>query len=626
MVTVGLQVLRTPPQIITISDVGGQEIAYNCAQSPETWIFNRVTAPVGIRSDPCQNHRTKPPSHVKFSLLAIPLLLLAATGQASTYSQAAAHWVEQEFRQSTLTRQQQLDELAWFTQAAEPYRGITIRVVSERIDTHRYEANTLARAFEDITGIRVVHEITGEDDLVKKIQAQMATGLNIYDGYVNDTDFIGTHYRRGKTVALSDYIRGEGAAVTLPSLDLPDFIGLAFGTAPDGKLYQLPTQQFANLYWYRHDWFSRPELQRDFQALYGYPLGVPQNWAAYEDIAEFFSVHVQRIDGQRVWGHMDYGRTDPSLGWRISDAWLSMAGAGDPGLPNGTPVDDWGIRAEDCHPVGASVSRGGALDSPAAIYAVSKYVEWLERFAPPEAYALTFTSSSEWVAQGQVAQQIFWYTAYLPALTRPGSRVVDAEGRPLWRIAPSPRGRYWQPGMKSGYQDVGGWTFLRNTPSDRLAAAWLYAQFTVSKTVSLQKLLTTYTPIRASDIDSKAFGAIGPQLGGLVEFYRSNAHHAWTPSGANIPDYAALAEFWWRQVGRAVRGEASPEEVMTDLAKDMDAEMANLARDPELTCAPRLNDPEPRTHWLDREGAPKPQQDVRPQPVPLPYREAIDQW
>jgi glycerol transport system substrate-binding protein len=33
-------------------------------------------------------------------------------------------------------------------------------------------------------------------------------------------------------------------------------IGKSFGTGPDGKLYQLPDQQFANLYWFRYDWFT----------------------------------------------------------------------------------------------------------------------------------------------------------------------------------------------------------------------------------------------------------------------------------------------------------------------------------------------------------------------------------
>ena len=54
---------------------------------------------------------------------------------------------------------------------------------------------------------------------------------------------------------------------------------------------------------------------------------------------------------------------------------LSMAGAGSKGLPNGVPVDEWGIRMEpgSCNPVGANVSRGGATNGPAAVYAIRKW-------------------------------------------------------------------------------------------------------------------------------------------------------------------------------------------------------------------------------------------------------------
>ena len=69
--------------------------------------------------------------------------------------------------------------------------------------------------------------------------------------------------------------------------------------------------------------------------LYGYDLGVPLNWSAYEDIAEFFTNDVKTIDGKPIYGHMDYGKKDPSLGWRFTDAWLSMAGTADIGIPNG---------------------------------------------------------------------------------------------------------------------------------------------------------------------------------------------------------------------------------------------------------------------------------------------------
>ncbi|MGS0728035.1 ABC transporter substrate-binding protein, partial [Shewanella sp. 0m-11] len=319
--------------------------------------------------------------------------------------------------------------------------------------------------------------------------------------------------RQNYVVPLSDFIIGSGKKVTSPTIDLSDFIGLSFTASPGGKLYQLPDQQFVNLYWYRKDWFARPELKNLFSSLYGYELAVPQNWQAYEDIAEFFSEKVKVIDGKRIYGHMDYAKKHPSLGWRISDAWLSMAGVGDKGLPNGKPVDEWGIRVEDCHPIGASTSRGGALNSPAAVYAVEKYVDWL-KYAPPEAKELYFSQSLGWAAKGVIAQQIFWYSAGIENFVIPGSTLINEDGTPKWRVAPSPVGKYWQEGMKSGYQDAGAWTFLKSTPLERRQAAWLYAQFVVSKTVSLKKFLKGYTPVRLSDLESKQVTELAPYLGG----------------------------------------------------------------------------------------------------------------
>src|SRR5690606_26939261 len=147
---------------------------------------------------------------------------------------------------STLTRTEQEAEMAWFIRAAEPLRGMRIRVVSETIATHEYESQVLAPAFAKITGIEVVHDLIGEGDVVEGLQTQMQSGENIYDAYVNDSDLIGTHWRYQEARSLTDWMAGEGAAFTSPTLDLEDFIGLSFTTAPDGAVYQLPDQQFAN--------------------------------------------------------------------------------------------------------------------------------------------------------------------------------------------------------------------------------------------------------------------------------------------------------------------------------------------------------------------------------------------
>ena len=216
-------------------------------------------------------------------------LLLGLAGPAAADMEAAEKWIDSEFQPSTLTKEQQLAEMEWFIKAAEPFKGMEINVVSETITTHEYESKVLAKAFSEITGIKLTHDLIGEGDVVEKLQTQMQSGRNIYDAYINDSDLIGTHFRYQQIVPLSDWMGNEGADVTNPGLDLGDFIGISFTTGPDGKIYQLPDQQFANLYWFRYDWFTDPDLKAKFKAKYGYELGVPVNWSDDAATAEFYT-------------------------------------------------------------------------------------------------------------------------------------------------------------------------------------------------------------------------------------------------------------------------------------------------------------------------------------------------
>ena len=77
-------------------------------------------------------------------------------------------------------------------------------------------------------------------------------------------------------------------------------------------------------------------------------------------------------------------------------------------------------------------------------------------------------------------------------------------------MAPSPKGPYWQEGMKLGYQDAGSWTLFRSTPLARRKAAWLYAQFVVSKTVSLKKSHVGLTFIRDSTSATRRSPSVRP--------------------------------------------------------------------------------------------------------------------
>ncbi|MDC1399159.1 ABC transporter substrate-binding protein [Yoonia sp.] len=563
---------------------------------------------------------------------ALSLAFGMLTAPAFADMDAAKSFLDTEIGElSTLSRADQEAEMQWFIDAAQPYAGMSINVVSETIGTHEYEATVLAPAFTAITGIEVTHDLIGEGDVVEKLQTQMQSGENIYDAYINDSDLIGTHWRYQQARNLTDWMAGEGASVTNPNLNLEDFIGLSFTTGPDGKVYQLPDQQFANLYWFRYDWFNDEINKADFLAEYGYELGVPVNWSAYEDIAAFFTgrdLSRLGVEGE-VFGNMDYGKRDPSLGWRYTDAWMSMAGMGDVGEPNGLPVDEWGIRVnENSQPVGSCVARGGATNGPAAVYAVTKAIEWLELYSPPAAAGMTFSEAGPIPAQGNIAQQMFWYTAFTAATVEPDLPVMNEDGTPKWRMAPSPHGAYWTEGTKIGYQDAGSWTLMESTPVDRAQAAWLYAQFVTSLTVDVRKSHVGLTFIRESTVQHESFTERAPRLGGLVEFYRSPARVQWSPTGTNVPDYPKLAQLWWQNIGDAMSGAKTPQEALDGLCADQEAVLARLERaGVQGEFGPVLNEEQDPEFWLSQPGAPKAMLENEDEtPVTIAYDELIQSW
>src|SRR5205085_8555176 len=133
---------------------------------------------------------------MKMRCTAIALAALSVVaGQGWAGEAEAKKWIDSEFQPSTLSKDQQTAEMKWFIEAAKKLsaKGVKeISVVSETITTHEYESKTLAKAFEEITGIKVKHDIIQEGDVVEKLQTSMQSGKSIYDGWISDSDLIGT--------------------------------------------------------------------------------------------------------------------------------------------------------------------------------------------------------------------------------------------------------------------------------------------------------------------------------------------------------------------------------------------------------------------------------------------------
>ena len=120
---------------------------------------------------------------------------------------------------------------------------------------------------------------------------------------------------------------------------------------------------------------------------------------------------------------------------------------------------------------------------------------------------------------------------------------------------------------------------------------------------------------------------MAPKLGGLVEFYRSPARVAWTPTGGNVPDYPKLAQLWWKNVAVAVTGEKTPQQAMDTLADEMDDVMASLERAGMVNCAPKLNPKGEPNKYLSDKGAPwKKLANEKPKGETINYDKLLGAW
>ena len=140
--------------------------------------------------------------------------------------------------------------------------------------------------------------------------------------------------------------------------------------------------------------------------------------------------------------------------------------------------------------------------------------------------------------------------------------VINADGTPKWRMAPSARGAYWKGGMKLGYQDVGLWTLLKCARRGKVKVGRLYGQFRTSKTVTLKKSLASLHLIRQSDIRRDAMT---------------------------------------QHVSKATSGEATAQIAIDGSARDMDSIMEHLEKSGvQGDCGPKTNEPKDPQHWRQR--------------------------
>ncbi len=349
----------------------------------------------------------------------------------------------------------------WWAKAAEPYKGVTIKGISESTPPSKYAAEVLAPAFEEATGIKVEFETTSWDLQYTKAIQDMEAGTGVYDFVYVEQDIVYAYLDRKFLVNLTQMM-AEKPELIWPGFNVNAFTSFIdyFKDPATGDVYGIPIEAFIKIYLYRKDLFEDPEVKAAFEKEYGYPLAPAVNHKQYADIAAFFAKW-GKDHNMELWGTTVQANTGhPASFYELFETILPSFG-----------VYNWGINLENWK---ATVANGGTLNSDRAKEAFAFWVDLL-KYAPPEATASTWDEVAASFAAGRAAQGwVYGENAAWIATDESRSKVVGKVGAAL---PPLYAGVLEDKILRNigyiGYYDGGAYGIPHSSKNKEAALLWL---------------------------------------------------------------------------------------------------------------------------------------------------------
>jgi len=443
----------------------------------------------------------------------------------------------------------------WWKKAAEPYKGVTIKGISESTPPSRAMMEVAGPQFEELTGIKVEFEVTSWDEMYNKTIQDMQTGSGIYDFVYVEQDIIFAYLDQKWLTNLTPFV-GK-ADITNPDFDMPDFTSFIENFKDSkGELFAVPFEAFLKSYVYRTDLFGNPEIQAAYKAKYNKDLAVPTTWEDYTNIAQFFTEYGKE-KGIELFGHVAQAKTHPCVAYEICETiWPAMG------------IYNWGINLENMR---ASKANGGLLDSDQAKAALKWYVDML-KWAPPGVKTYTWDETAATFGAGKIAQGII-YLENLGWWSDPAkSEVAGKIGVALPPVVPQAMEDAKSGKGYIGYYDGGALGIPHSSKNKE--AAWLFAQWVARKEWQGEFAKLGTRVVRKSTFDDPIVKELDPNMGNYFTFLKDEG--PLFRGAPDLPMHRPLNDLYLKWVAKAVAGEVSPEDALDNLAKEVDALMEEL--------------------------------------------------
>jgi multiple sugar transport system substrate-binding protein len=162
-------------------------------------------------------------------------------------------------------------------------------------------ANALVELSKDFTkqsGIGMKFEFVPWTSYADRFLNELNSHGKLCDLIIGDSQWIGGAAENGHYVKLNDFFDKE--KISMDDFEPATVLGYSEWPKNTPNYWALPAMADAVGWTYRKDWFSKPEIQKEFKEKYGRDLAPPKTYDELKQIAQFFQG--RNIDGKKVYG------------------------------------------------------------------------------------------------------------------------------------------------------------------------------------------------------------------------------------------------------------------------------------------------------------------------------------
>ncbi len=383
----------------------------------------------------------------------------------------------------------------------------------------------IGNMYEAETGIKatIVQEPWGS--FQDRFFTEMAAGGDAWDMVVGDSQWLGAGSSQGHYVDLTEFMTSTGIADSVTPATLTYYGEFPTGS---GNYWGFPTEGDADGWAYRKDLFEDPDEMAAFEAEYGYPLAVPETYAQFTDIANFFTRPDEGLYGVAIYGQNGYD----SMVMGVENTMFA-----------------WGAEWQD-----ADNNVDGVVNSSRAVEALEAYKNLFECCNPPGMSAAFFTETNDAFISGQSVMAMNFF-AFFPALANPDVNPY-AEGTGFFA---NPAGPYGDRGAALGGQ---GMSVINYISDERKQASLDFIEWFAQESIQLEwAALGGYT-CNANVLESDTFLNAAPFNPAFAETM-TIVKDFW-----NIPVYDPLLQSANKEFGAfIIEGLGTAQETMDNVAE-----------------------------------------------------------